>query len=295
VLAVAVVMLLIAAAGAGWWFYVRVPVHDLPDLTGIQLEEAAAMAAELGYEVDDETVDRRDGTTPGEILDQDPPPGEPLAEGETVRLTVSLGATLTPLPDVATRPEAEARATLEGAGLPIGEVTPEHHEEIPEGSVISTALPEGVSPEADGQVPKGTRVALVVSAGPAPRAVPEGLDGASRADAEAAIAAVQLSADVSEEHSETVPAGIVIRSGPAAGSEIARGGAVELVVSKGPAPIPVPDVKWISGAMAAERLEADGFVVAGIEGSPSGMVLATDPVAGELHQRGTEVRLFTRS
>ena len=74
-----------------------------------------------------------------------------------------------------------------------------------------------------------------------------------------------------------------------------RGGTVELVVSKGPAPIPVPDVKWISGAMAAEQLEAAGFTVAGIEGSPSGMVLATDPVAGELHQRGTEVRLFTRS
>src|SRR5690606_35713715 len=118
-----------AAAGAGWWFFVRVPVHDLPDLTGMQLDGAAAVAAELGYEVEAETADRRDGTTPGEILDQDPPPGVGLAEGETVRLTVSLGNTLTAVPDLANRPEPEARAALEAAGLVAGAATPEHHEE----------------------------------------------------------------------------------------------------------------------------------------------------------------------
>ena len=57
----------------------------------------------------------------------------------------------------------------------------------------------------------------------------------------------------------------------------------------------MPDVRYITGSMAAQQLEDDGFVVAGIEGSPSGMVLATDPVAGELHARGTAVRIFTRS
>ena len=65
-------------------------------------------------------------------------------------------------------------------------------------------------------------------------------------------------------------------------------------MSKGPAPIAVPDVRYNSGAIAAELLEQAGFTVSGIEGSPSGMVLATDPPAGELHPRGTSVRIFTR-
>ena len=68
-----------------------------------------------------------------------------------------------------------------------------------------------------------------------------------------------------------------------------------LEVSKGPAPIAVPDVRYNSGSVATAMLEDAGFTVSGIEGSPSGMVLATDPPAGELHPRGTAVRIFTRN
>jgi serine/threonine-protein kinase len=70
---------------------------------------------------------------------------------------------------------------------------------------------------------------------------------------------------------------------------------VTLEVSKGPPPVPVPDVRFNSGSFAAQLLEESGFTVAGIEGSPSGMVLATDPPPGELHPPGTPVRIFTRS
>jgi eukaryotic-like serine/threonine-protein kinase len=294
-LAAFVVIALLAGGGAAWWFLIRVPVHDVPELVGLDVAEAGELASGFGWVVDDDTADRRDGTEPGEVLDQDPPPGEQLAEGETVRLTVSLGPTLTELPELVGRPEAEAREAIEAAGLAVGDVAPAFDEEVPEGSVISTSLAEGAVPESDGRVPKGTSIALVVSGGPAPRAVPDGLDGSSRSDAEAALGEVQLRAEVAQEHSETVPSGIVIRSAPAAGAEVPRGSTVELVVSLGPAPIPVPDVRWITGSMAAQRLEEQGFTVAGIEGSPSGMVLATDPVAGELRQRGTAVRLFTRN
>jgi serine/threonine-protein kinase len=70
---------------------------------------------------------------------------------------------------------------------------------------------------------------------------------------------------------------------------------VVLEVSEGPAPITVPDVRYNSGAVAAQLLEEAGFTVSGIDGSPSGMVLATDPPPGEQHPRGTAVRIFTRS
>jgi eukaryotic-like serine/threonine-protein kinase len=294
-LAVLAVVLLLSSAGAAWWYLVRVPVHDVPELVGVEVDRARALAAEFDWEVDASTLDRRDGTEPGEVLAQSPAPGAALAEGGTLRLTVSLGATLTAFPDVVGRPEGEARATLEEVGLVVAPVTRAHDEDVPVDTVVSTALPEGVEPESDGRIARGTPIGLVVSDGPAPRAVPEGLVGAARADAVAALEAVQLDATVREDHSETVPAGVVISADTAAGEEVERGATVGLVVSIGPAPIAVPDVLWISGAMAADQLEKAGFTVAGIEGSPSGMVLATDPVAGELHQRGTAVRVFTRS
>jgi eukaryotic-like serine/threonine-protein kinase len=293
-LAVLAVMALLAGGGAAWWFLVRVPVHDVPDLVGRNLPEVEALASQLGWELPEPATERRDGTVAGEVLDQDPPSGSQLEEGGSLRVTVSLGPTLTQVPDVAGLSEAEARASLEAAELAVGEVSRVFDEEVAAEAVISQAVADSGAVESDGTVPKGTQVDLVVSDGPAPREVPGGLDGMTRANAEAALAEVQLVADVSQEYSDSVAAGVVMRSSPSGGAEVPRGAAVELVVSLGPAPIPVPDVRWITGSMATAQLEAAGFRVAGIEGSPSGMVLATDPVAGELRQRGTSIRLFTR-
>lgn len=294
-LAAFVVVALVAAALSGWWFLVRVPVHDLPDFVGEDVAAATTSAEELGWTVDASTVDRADGTVAGEVLAQDPPVGDPLAEGEVVRLTVSLGPTLAPLPDVVGLVGPEARRSLEGAGFVVGEVTRAADEDVPAEAVVSATPVEGSVPDDQGRLPKETVIDLVVSSGPAPRQVPDGLQGASAADAEAALEAVQLTPARTEAFSPDVPAGFVISVSDPPGTELARGATVTLEVSKGPPPVPVPDVRFNSGSFAAQLLEEAGFTVAGIEGSPSGMVLATDPPPGELHPPGTPVRIFTRS
>ena len=296
VLAIVAVLALVGGAAAGWWFMIRVPVHEVPDFSAMTVEQATAEADRLGWEVDADTVDRRDGTSAGDILEQVPAAGADLAEGETVSFTVSLGATLAPVPDVAGAPEADARAALEEQGFVVGAATPDHDEGLEAGLVVrATPAPGSAAVDDRNQLPRGTVFDLVVSQGPAPRVVPSGLQGMAQADAEAALADVQLAATINPQFNETVPAGRVVSVSSAPGAELPRGSAVTLEVSKGPAPIPVPDVRYITGSMAAQELESKGFVVAGIEGSPSGMVLATDPVAGELHARGTAVRIFTRS
>ncbi len=296
VLALVAVIALIGGAAAGWWFMIRVPVHDVPDFSAMTVEQATAEADRLGWDVDADTVDRRDGTSPGDILEQIPAAGTDLAEGETVTFTVSLGATLAPVPDVVGTAEADARSALEEQGFAIGTVTPAHDEELAEGQVVSAAPAPGSAAIDDrNQLPRGTVFDLVVSQGPAPRVVPAGLQGMTQAEAEKALTDVQLVPRVNAQYNETVEAGRVVSASGQPGAELPRDSAVTLEVSRGPAPVAVPDVRYITGSMAAERLEADGFVVAGIEGSPSGMVLATDPVAGELHARGTAVRIFTRS
>ncbi|KNC20322.1 hypothetical protein AC792_01350, partial [Arthrobacter sp. RIT-PI-e] len=83
---------------------------------------------------------------------------------------------------------------------------------------------------------------------------------------------------------------------PGAGAERPRGTAVELVVSRGPAPIAVPDVRGSDEADAVAALEDAGLraeVSRDREYSgtvPAGAVLAQSPADGAV-QRGTTVTL----
>jgi serine/threonine-protein kinase len=294
VLAAVGVLALLAGGAALWWFVLRTPTHEVPAFVGDQLSSVRRAAERNGWRLDADTRVRRDGTDPGEVLAQRPRPGADLEEGRRLGVTVSLGPTLVVVPGVAGTTGDEARAALEGAGLVVGSVTEAADEEVPAGSVVSATVAGGVELDPRGRAPKGTTVDLVLSSGPAPRTVPDGLVGVSLAEARARLAAVQLTAAVDEVYDDGVPAGVVIRAGTEAGTAVPRDSAVALVVSRGPAPVPVPDVAGQTGTAASAALEAAGFRVSGIEGSPSGRVLATDPPAGEAHQRGTAVRIFTR-
>ena len=91
---------------------------------------------------------------------------------------------------------------------------------------------------------------------------------------------------------EMIPKAIALSH--AEGSSVPRDTVVGLTVSKGPAPVPIPDVSGQKVDEATATLQGAGFPVTGVEGSPNGKVIATDPPAGEPHQKGTSVRLFTR-
>jgi serine/threonine-protein kinase len=294
-LAVLGVLVVLGGAVAGWWFLLRTPTHEVPDWVGQPAATARDQADELGWGLSDDVLVRQDGTRAGEVVAQRPAPGTSLGEGERVALTVSLGPSLVTMPEVVGTPEAEAVVAIEAAGLVVAARAEAHDETVAAGSVVSATAASGYDgADAQGQIAKETPLDLVISDGPAPRAVPDALVGATRADAEAKLVAVQLAASVEEQYSDTVPLGVVISSGIPAGTEVERDSAVPLVVSAGPPPIPVPNVLGQSGSSGAAALEAAGFVVAAIEGSPSGVILATDPPAGEPHLRGTPVRIFTR-
>ena len=290
-----VAALALLGAAAAWWFLIRVPVHDVPDLVGRPLAEVSALARQNGWKLDDDTVVRADDTRPGQVVEQSPRSGSTLSEGDTLHVTVSLGPTLVAVPDLRGVPEAEARAQIEAAGLTAGASSTTTDEEVPSGAVVSAGpAPGQEAPASDGTVPRGTELALVVSSGPAPRVVPDGLVGLSAADAKARLAAVQLGASVTEVNDEVAPAGMVMAVGTPPGTSVPRDTAVGLTVSKGPAPIPVPNVVGLAGTAASAQIQAVGLGVSGIEGSPSNAVLATDPPAGEAIPRGAPVRIFTR-
>ncbi|RMH68370.1 MAG: PASTA domain-containing protein, partial [Actinomyces sp.] len=277
------------AAGVALWLATRgADAHEIPDLSGLSEAQAAAAVADYDWTI--EPVRQwAEGTVAGEVLGTDPPPGEELAPGETLRLFVSLGEPLVPVPNVAGLDEAAARAELETAGLAVGDVVTRPDETVPAGVVIAADLPPGVV-----DLEKGTPVDLVVSSGPAPRPVPDLPEGADLDTASTLLTEARFVPVEAHEYSESVPVGEVIRLEPSSGAIEEAGTEVTVVVSDGPAPREVPNVLGLDVDEAVAELEAKGFVVVGVQGPLSRPVLATDPPAGEVHPYGTEIRIATR-
>jgi len=138
----------------------------------------------------------------------------------------------------------------------------------------------------------------LISMGGCPRrvTVPDVL-GITQAGAEAAIVNAGLTVgSVTEEYSDTVAEGLVISQSPAAGTKVARGSAVALVVSKGPEARIVPDVVGLAQAAAEAAIISAGLSVGAVTEAysatvPAGNVISQSPTAGSSVPAGTAVAL----
>jgi serine/threonine-protein kinase len=106
-------------------------------------------------------------------------------------------------------------------------VTTQSDPSIPAGQVISS------KPAAGAEVDPGNAVALVVSSGPGKVAVPA-VVGLSESVASGRVQDAGLVPSVTTQSDPSIPAGQVISSKPAAGTEVDPGSTVTLVVSSGP-------------------------------------------------------------
>jgi serine/threonine-protein kinase len=149
----------------------------------------------------------------------------------------------------------------------------------------------GTEPAAGGTAPRESTVKLVVSDGPAPVPVPDvagkGYDGAVQV-----LAGVRLGASRRDAFSETVDAGVVIGTEPAAGQPAARDSQVVVVVSKGPETVKVPGVVGQSVEAASQALAAVGLTPDVQNYGPGKKVRAQDPPAGTTVRKGSKVTLF---
>ena len=149
-------------------------------------------------------------------------------------LAASTARAAVAVPNVVSQTQAAATTAINNAALVVGTVTSASSGSVASGSVISS------SPVAGTQVAAGSAVNLVVSMGPAPVAVPN-VVGQTQAAATSAITGAGLVVGtVTSASSATVASGSVISSSPLAGTQVAAGSAVSLVVSTGPTPPPPP-------------------------------------------------------
>jgi len=162
-------------------------------------------------------------------------------------------------------------------------VTTEESTTIPSGQAIRT------DPKAGTSLRVGSDITLVMSKGPGSTTVPD-VAGLNQADAEALLDENGLKATTTTEASDEVPVGNVIRQNPPPNSSVDKGSTVELVVSKGPDMVTVPNVGGLTFAQAKKALEAVGLK-AKKTGSDSGRVFIQNPTSGGQVPSGTTVTL----
>ncbi len=282
----AIVALVTAAALSAWWTDAEA-LAVVPDIGGQDRMTAVAELAAYGWELDFVDV-RKEGTALDEVVRTDPLPGQALAAGETLQLFVSLGEPLVVVPDTFGLTITDASDRLSESEFTIGEIRETADETVASGLVIGLVTPGDAV-----ELEPGTVIDLVVSTGPQDRAVPDIAVGGDPAEAIGQLTALRLTATEVREFDETIAAGKIIRYEPPSGTIVPVGADVLVYVSDGPRPRAVPAVIGLDVDEATRILEAEGFVVVGVLGSPTLPVLATDPAAGEVHSKGTEIVIAT--
>ncbi|MBV9832217.1 MAG: Stk1 family PASTA domain-containing Ser/Thr kinase, partial [Marmoricola sp.] len=184
--------------------------------------------------------------------------------------------TLTPGVIDMTRTAAQAKLAHEGLGMKVESSA--YSETVRKGNVVST------DPAPGDRVLKDGTVGAVISLGPERHQVPD-VRGKTLDQAQQALQDAKLSyGDQLGRYDDTVPKGDVIATDPPAGTTLRRDTAVDVVVSKGPKPISIPDTTGQRADKAQARLQHLGFKVTtssvNSDTVPLGRVISQDPSSG---------------
>ena len=224
---------------------VRVPNFVGMDLDDIDPDDYPDLVVDIRNVKEDFSDEYEEGV----IMEQSPKAREEVKIGRTVTLTVSMGPEEKKMPDLKNVKEADAIKQLEELklGLKIT-IKDESNSEIEQGKVIRT------EPSADSKLKKEQEVTLYVSLGE--NKMPD-LRNDTKNNAESRLKALELSLKITflEEENDEVEKDRVIRTEPAAGSQLNKDDRVTIYISTGSGKIPMPDLLGMSETQAAKKLE----------------------------------------
>jgi len=213
---------------------------SVPNVVNLSQSAASAALKAAGLAVGTVTQQSSATVAAGNVSSQNPVAGVGVTAGTAVNLVVSTGPAPPPpgpttatVPNVVNLTQSAATTAIQNAGLVVGVLSQASSTTVPAGSVISQSPGSGTT------VAAGSAVSMVVSTGPV---VVLDVVNLTQAAATAAIINAGLAVgNITQQSSATVPAGSVISQNPAAGTGVAAGSAVGLVISTGPAtPTPPP-------------------------------------------------------
>jgi len=190
------------------------------------------------------------------------------------------------VPAVSNKTVAQAQQLLGGVGFR-STTSDVFDDQVPSGLVV------GTEPAAGTEIRKFQPVSLLVSKGPQLFPLPK-LVGGSLTDAKNALNAAGMAlGTVTEQFDDKAAAGSVLSQDPGAGTPARHGTPVQIAVSKGPQPIPVPAVVGKAKDDAVAAVKAAGLTaeVAPDEvfdrNVPKGAVVSQSPADGTLIRGGT--------
>jgi serine/threonine-protein kinase len=196
----------------------------------------------------------------------------------------------TMVPNLSGLQRGAVATTLASADLKAN-LTEDHNDTVADGTVISS------DPAPGQRAMRGSDVTVMISLGHP--VVPDLAVGSTPEDAERAIRQADLSSrrnPGAEEFDDATRVGAVIGLRPAPGTILTVGAPVTVVISKGPAPTKVPDVRGMRQADAVAALTRAGLVVQvqrQFDGQVAGgRAIGTTPRAGTGAARGTTVVLL---
>ncbi len=273
-----------ALALGTWWL--TVGTHStVPDLLGIPVADAQQALHSVSL---DSTVEPAwDNAVPeGSVIDAQPLPGTSVVHGTKILLIVSKGPERYQVPVLQGLTVGEAKAALAAVKLKMGRLTAKYDEQVATGVILSTY------PEVGAIAQPGDSVDIVTSKGPAPIPVPS-VNGLTLDAADATLRTAGFSTSSATAFDDQVITGAVIRTEPRSGTALPRGSHVKIVVSKGPAPVRVPDVFKMSQSKAEATLKAAGLNVKVIKSSGRllNLVKTQSPGVGTTVPRGTLVTI----
>jgi eukaryotic-like serine/threonine-protein kinase len=174
-------------------------------------------------------------------------------------------------------------------GFKLKYATPRYREDVPKDTVI------GQQPGGGQRIVKGGTITLTLSLGAERYELPDE-NGNTFEQAYADLITLKVVITRADVYSDTIPAGHVISTNPAAGATVAPGETVTVNVSKGKSPHPMPDLGGKEGNAAKAQLDAMkiglqvGFTYADSD-KPANSVIAQDPAPGAGLEQGQKVIL----
>ena len=267
VVIVTVIVLLIAAIGGGgfaWWYF-RGPgsYWTLPQPNDITCTEgrdcpitdadwddyrSALTVADIPYTTAEDfsdTVDEGNIIAVHLTADASAKPlnvGDHVSrrDGSQITVTVSKGVRQATIPEDILDPDSanakDPLQALQDAGFD-NVVHDEDNDQYSETLAAGVALT--ISPDPGTTLDHNAEVAVTLSKGPAPVQMPT-VEGLTRDQMNEALTELKLTANVTEEFSDSVPSGQVISASVEPGAELHWGDTVDVVVSKGPETAAVP-------------------------------------------------------
>jgi serine/threonine-protein kinase len=256
-------------------------------VVGEQFSTAQAQLQNDGFSVSQAEV--VSASSAGTVIRQIPLGGTKAKEGSNVSLTVSSGPGNATVPPVVGETLAQAKSSIELAGLKVGSVVRQPSSTFKSGQVVDTSPAAGASPLV------GTRVTIFVSSGPPPVQVPD-VTSEDVGQAKATLQSRGFNVRTVDQVSSTATPGTVLSQSPTGGGSAPNGSTVTLTVAKAPPTVAVPDVVGKTTGAAEAALGAASFPATVQQQtvtiqSQNGIVLSQNPAANTQAKKQTSVTI----